>query len=272
MDALPSPDLPLDELMASLPAGPGLRRAAFPERWSQGRATFGGLVIGALARAMESEIAGGERALRSLTAELCAPTAAGEAELRMETLRAGNNVSTLACRLEQGGETRAHAVGVLGSARSLDLDGVHLEPPRHRGWRELPPMPMEAPFAPDFASQWEFRTAGPFPFSGATEPAGEGWIRPKHRGARRDAAYLAACVDAWWPAFFARAEAPRPVATVAFTLEICGGFEGLDPEAPLLFRSRDVAIRQGYVVEMRELWGEDGRLLALNQQTFAIVK
>jgi len=29
--------------------------------------------------------------------------------------------------------------------------------------------------------------------------------------------------------------------------------------------------RGGYAVEARELWGEDGRLLALNQQIFAIM-
>jgi len=27
----------------------------------------------------------------------------------------------------------------------------------------------------------------------------------------------------------------------------------------------------GYFLETRELWGEDGRLLAINQQTFAII-
>jgi hypothetical protein len=51
-----------------------------------------------------------------------------------------------------------------------------------------------------------------------------------------------------------------------------GTCEGLDPEAPFSFRSRAVAEAEGYTVEMRELWGEDGRLVALNQQTIAIIR
>ena len=66
--------------------------------------------------------------------------------------------------------------------------------------------------------------------------------------------------------------APRPVATVAFTLELLSGLEGLDPEAPLFHSARVVAARAGYFVELRELWGEDGRLVALNQQTVVLIK
>ena len=36
--------------------------------------------------------------------------------------------------------------------------------------------------------------------------------------------------------------------------------------------ARLVAATDGYVVEFRELWSETGKLLALNQQTFVIIK
>ena len=45
----------------------------------------------------------------------------------------------------------------------------------------------------------------------------------------------------------------------------------LDPEAPLFYRATDVSIRGGYAVEFRELWAPDGRLVALNQQTIALI-
>ena len=48
--------------------------------------------------------------------------------------------------------------------------------------------------------------------------------------------------------------------------------DGLDPEAPLFYRGRMLGGRDGYAVEARELWGEDRRLVALNQQIFAVMK
>jgi hypothetical protein len=78
--------------------------------------------------------------------------------------------------------------------------------------------------------------------------------------------------DVWWPALFSRLTGPRPMATVAFTIELLDGLDGLDPAAPLFHHARSVAARGGYMVEMRELRGEDGRLVALNQQTITIIK
>lgn len=64
---------------------------------------------------------------------------------------------------------------------------------------------------------------------------------------------------------------PRPMATIAFTLDIAGGLDGLDPDAPVLYRAAAPVCTDGYVLETRELWGSDGRLVAINQQTFVII-
>ena len=64
---------------------------------------------------------------------------------------------------------------------------------------------------------------------------------------------------------------PRPIGTVAYQLQVVGSLEGLDPEAPLFHRARALATSEGYSSELRELWGEDGRLVALNQQTFVVI-
>ena len=58
-----------------------------------------------------------ERPLRSLTAELCGPVMPGPATISVEPLRRGSGVTTLAARLEQGGEVLAHVVGVFGRPR-----------------------------------------------------------------------------------------------------------------------------------------------------------
>jgi hypothetical protein len=98
-----------------------------------------------------------------------------------------------------------------------------------------------------------------------------GWVRPREPGAARDAAFVAAMIDAWWPAVLARAKTFRPLATIGFTLELVDDPRDLG-DAPLLYRGTVPIAGDGYFLETRELWTEDGRLLALNHQTFAVIK
>lgn len=266
----PSPTSALDALLAFPPAVEGVTKISFPDQWQQGRGAFGGLVTAALVRALET--VGEGRPLRSLTSEICGPVQPGESALEIDVLRTGNAVTTAAVRLVQNGEVQAHGVGVLGKERMRDRDQVVLAKPTFGTWKDVEVLPIEPPLGPVFAQHFEFRVTGPLPFSGETEPRVEGWVRPKNPGKTRDAAYLAACIDSYWPSLYTLETMPRPMATIAFTFQPFVHFEGLDPEAPLFFRSRAQAVDAGYFVEFRELWGEDGRLLALNQQTMVIIK
>ena len=130
---------------------------------------------------------------------------------------------------------------------------------------------MGPPLGPVFAQHFEFRPIDGLPFSGA-EPATSGWVRAKDPGRTRDAAYLVALADAWWPCALVCESGPRPMATIAFSLEVLGDFEGLDPDAPVYYRARSEFARGGFALETRELWGHDGRPLAINHQTFAVIR
>ena len=265
-----------------------------PDGWQQGRGAFGGIVLGTLVRAIEAFDAGGTgqgseaagtpgiagtvgapavpRRLRSLTAEICGPVQPGVNFLRVERLRTGTGVSTIAARLTRDGEVLAHMVGVLGRQRAEDTDFSALPPPEMPSWRDVPVVIVRAPFGPAFAQHFEYRPVGGPPFGGGSEAVAAGWVRPVDPGPARDAGYVTALADVWWPALFARLTAPRPMATVTFTLELIDGLEGLDPELPLFHSARALVSRGGYMVEMRELRGADGRLVALNQQTLTIIK
>ncbi|MEN9798963.1 MAG: hypothetical protein RL653_2659 [Pseudomonadota bacterium] len=267
-----TPDLPFDVLVSSTRVAPGRRRWEVTDGWQQGRGAFGGLVVGAVVRALEAEAGSPDRPLRSLTAELCGPTLPGEAELEVDVLRTGTGVTTAACRVVQGGEVQAHAVGAFGKARPLLPDARWVTPPALSDFAALEPLPVEPPLGPVFAQWFTFRTDGPLPLSGQLPPETHGWIFPKSPGAARDAALLAGCVDAWWPALYTSLDGIRPMATLAFTLQLVGTLDGLPADAPVFFRSRAPLVQDGYMVEFRELWGVDGRLLALNQQTIAVLK
>lgn len=234
---------------------------------------FGGSTIGALVRAIEREVGDPSRRVRSVTAEVPGPTLVGPSELRVETLRAGSGQTTACARVVQADGVTAFATVVLAKDRAVEADTfVDLEPPRPPPWRDLPRVPMEQG-GPTFAKHFEFRTAGPFPFTGGASATALGWIRPATPVRVVDAATVVALCDAWWPASIVRFSTFRPIGTVAFTMQIVGDPRAIDlAEAPLAYRAKVWSQRDGWIVEQRELWTEAGELLALNQQTIAIIK
>jgi acyl-CoA thioesterase len=253
------------------PDADGRLLGAVSPGWAQGRGAYGGLVTALLARAVEAAADVQSRPIRSLTAELFGAVAPGPVWLRPELLRAGSGLSTVATRLGQGEELLAHAVANLGKTRALTPDWVELSPPALPPWEDLPPLEMGPPMAPEFTQQLEYRTAGPAPFTGETPSLGEGWVRLRSPGPKADVAWVCAHIDAWWPGMLRRFDRPRPSATVTFTLEVLASLEGLDPAAPLYLRCHTVAQSQGWAVEFRELWTQQGALVALNQQTMALL-
>jgi acyl-CoA thioesterase len=189
--------------------------------------------------------------------------------VQVEVLRRGRSVSTCAARLIQHGEVVAHAVGVLAASRGDHAAQLGLEPPAMRPWRDVPVVPVGPPQAPVFAQHCEFRPEGAPPFSGVPEAMACGWVRLHRPGPVRDAAELIALADVWWPAHFASLTAPQAIGTVTFTLDLVGDVTVGNHEAPVYHRGRILAGQQGYLVEQRELWSEQGHLLAINQQTIA---
>jgi len=246
------PLAPLDQLLASASGA-----LAVPDTWQQGRGAYGGFVTGSMIRALEASAP--DRPLRSLTAELCGPLQPGDATIELAVLRAGSAVTTATARVVQRGEVQAHGVGVLGRARADAEHRVALQPPALPPWREVAISPVAG--GPSFAQHFEYRVV-------AMHGDILGWVRPRRPGGRRDAAYLAACIDAYWPTLLDVAR-PRPMATIAFTFQPLALAAG---DAPLAYRGRFLAGEAGYFVEQRELWDETGRLLALNQQTFVVIK
>lgn len=263
-------DSTIDTFLNSTEIAPGRRRADVPDGWQQGRGAFGGLVVGTLIRAACASAGDGARSLRSLTAELCGPTQPGPADISVEALRAGSGVTTLAARLVQGGEVQAHAALVLGRTREpADAWDEH-ERPAAPPWREVPVVAL--PGAPVFTRHVEYRPTRAPAFTGAEATVAEGWVRFQGAPATADAAYVAMLIDAWWPAAFARMSAPRPMATIAFTLQVVADPARIDPSEPVFHRARTPVARGGYMVEFRELWSPAGELLALNQQTFVVIR
>lgn len=237
-----------------------------PDGWQQGRATYGGLVVAMLLRALDD--AG---PVRSVQATLAGPVQPGAVRVTPRDLRVGSGTSFREAHLVQGGETLASALVVTGRTRASDADFRVVRPPEAAPWGATPPLQMAPPIAPVFTQHFVYQFAGgQAPFSGAADAGPLVWVRPRARGTLDGAPLAAFLIDAVWPAIATRLQAPRPIATVAFTMQMIDGFG--DPDAPTLLSVWSDIAHDGYLVEWRELWGQDGRLIARNQQTIALIK
>ncbi len=240
--------------------------------WAQGRGAYGGLTIAAAIRAIEAHVADPRRRVRTVTAEIPGPTLVGTAAFTVETQRSGSSVTVARAALAQAGGVTTHAVAVLAASRPIPDPPTwrSLTRPDAPAWQSLQPVPPGGP-AREFTQHFEYRLVAGLPLAGGVAQT-VGWVRARHPGEVRDAAFIAAMIDAWWPAAMVHANAMRPLATIAFTLELVDDVAGIDRDAPLLYRGTVPVAGDGYFLETRELWTDDGRLLALNHQTFVVIQ
>ena len=243
-----------------------------PDGWQQGRGAFGGLVLGTLLRAIEASEADRARAVRTLIGDIAGPVLPGPAEVLVTVLRRGANQSNLRADLRQNGEILAFASAVLSTPRPVGIPDFRLRIDRPPAPETGLYVPAEAPGRPVFLQHFDQHVTGPLPWCGGKIPEAAGWIRAREAPSAVDAPLLVAYLDSYWPAFFAVASGPRPMATVSFTAEILCDPSKLDPKAPLFYRARTVAEHEGFQLEERHLFDAEGNLVAANQQTFCVIK
>ena len=247
---------------------------------SRAGARLAGLVFGILVRAACTSEPDPGRVLRSFSSDIAGPVLPGPARVRVRVVRRGKTQTNLHVELEQAGDVVAFAGLTLSGARPVDAPAPALEPPAEavRSWREVPITPVGPPFGPVFAPHYEFRNLGPLPLSGASQAISAGFVRetslaqtssPRATG-ELDAPAITALLDTYWPALFSISPRPFAMTTVSFASQYLHT-AGLSADEPLFFRAKAHVQSEGYCVEFRELWSRE-RLVALNQQTFAILR
>jgi hypothetical protein len=246
-----------------------------PDGWQQGRGAWGGLVVGALLRAVAASEPDANRTLRSLTAQLMAPAPVGPVVVRTRQMRRGSSMSTWSAQATlSSGAMVASLVAIVGHPRAVS-DIVDVDtwgtatPPDVPAAADVPRFPLAAPLGPVFASRIHYRPVRGMPASG--EPAeAVGWVsfaEPPAPGAEA----LVALVDAWWPAGLVRSATFRPFATVSFAATVLVDPSTIVLDQPLLHHSRVTGALDGFTSEQRRLWTADGRLAVDNLQSMVII-
>ncbi len=246
-----------------------------PDQWQQGRGAFGGLVTASKVLALEhaQQTIAPSQKLRSMTSMLCGPTLPGDTSIDLLPVRQGSNTTTWSARLSQTDDVKAESTALFGAERVEDATWNDMTPPEMTPWQDLGVIPLAPPFAPVFSAHMDYRTDDALPIMNPKEErATHGWVNLKEPPAQADNAYIALLMDAWWPCILSTLKQPRPIATISTTIQFLEDPSILDTSKPLKYRATMSVSMHGYAVEFRELWTEDNVLMALNQQTIAIIK
>jgi acyl-CoA thioesterase len=238
--------------------------------WSQGRATYGGLVGGLLARAAGMEVPA-ERALRSALIDFIAPVAPGHVELETRVLRSGRTLTHVEARLLQADEVAAVFTGVYGSPRSTSLRVLGAPPAAAPRWDELPRLPYIEGAMPRFTQHFEYRvTPGQQLFSGAARGQISGYVRHVE-GGPIDAAGMLGLLDAWPPAFMPTLQRPAVASTVTWMVDFTEELPALGAESGAYYRyeAELLAGGAGYASCDARLWSDTGQLVAISRQLVA---
>ncbi len=240
--------------------------------WTQGRATYGGLVAALQLAAMKRRIEGKVPPLRSLTTNFVAPVSPGEVTIESALLRQGSNVTQCEARMIQEGRVAAVSFAGFGAARR---SGIRIHP--HTRMPEMPdpfdlkPLGHKAGRNPEFLQHMDIRIVeGDKPFSGSERSSLAGWMRLREPGPAFGEEQLVALVDAWPVPALQRLREPAAASTVSWTLEIVGDMRHIAPTAQWAYAAQADTAVDGYAHAEARVWRPHGGLTAISRQTVAV--
>ena len=256
-------------------SAPGSFSWTVPDGWHVGRGAWGGLIVGALIRAVTACEDDAVRTVRSVSAELVAPALVGDITIATRLLRAGSGLSSWeAAATDPEGALVARLTAVLARPResSADLDYSTWRfpaPPEAPSAEQVPVVPIAPPFGPEFAQQMEMRPLHGIPATGESADV-LGYIRFL-QPVSHTAASLIALVDGWWPATLTAIDRMRPIATVNFSSNLVVDPASIAPDELLLHHGMAAGASDGFASEHRQLWTSDGRLAVDNLQSIVLI-
>lgn len=246
------------------PVEANTREQVIESDWFQGPGAFGGVIAGAVVRAVEDVVDSENHDVRSLNLEFLAPVDERPARMKTDVVRRGSSVVNVEARIEQRGEVAATATATLCRRRESSIEVDCAEAPEVPAPDELEPAP-DNPLFPSFAQHYEHRFAvGSVPFTGSDKAAVGGWGRLKEADEPADAAHIAALLDIWPPAVLSTVSEPMGAATISWQIVFDRPLPVTDagPEDFYLVAAETQRASAGYAEEEARLFDRRGRRLA----------
>lgn len=257
------------ETLASMQPRDGGWRAVIGEDWSQGRATFGGMVA-ALGNEAMRRLVPKDRALRGLETTFAGPALAGEVGLDAEILRVGKTVTIARGRLWSDGKIAATLTGIYGAARATALsiaptiaDGV----PAALG---LPDRAGAEMGGPSFVRHFGYRWAeGARPFCGSSLRTSKIYVRHQDRAPLTES-HVVALIDSIPSVILQLMKSAAPSSSLTWTLQFLRHDYSFAPEAWWRIDAEVNSAGNGYSCESCILIDPSGAPAAVARQMVAV--
>lgn len=257
------------ETLASLqPLNTGWR-AVIGEDWSQGRATFGGMVA-ALGNEAMRRLVPADRRLRGLETTFVGPVLAGEVRIEADVLRVGKAVTIARARLWSDGQVAATLTGIYGAARAT---AVSIMPTAAAGVRrvEYLPEPSAADMGgPSFLQHFGFRWAeGTLPFTGSSLRTSKTYVRHKDPAPLTES-HVVALIDCIPSVILQLMSTVAPSSSLTWTLQFLRHDYSFAPQAWWRIDAEVNSAADGYSCESCVLLDPLGSPAALARQMVAV--
>jgi acyl-CoA thioesterase len=258
------------EVLAAVALRGNRGTAEIPPGWSQGRATFGGLVVALALQALRERVPV-ERRLRGLQTAFVGPLGPGEVAIRVRELRHGGSASQLQAELSQAGEVGCVVLASFGSDRPSRLALAAPPRPAAPPPESLPALAAPPGIVPEFTRHFDYRFATrTLPYTGTGDGTLTGWCRFRHALEPAGPGHVVSLVDCWPAPIVSVLSEPAPVSSLIWGLELVDPDPGARADGWWLFQGATDAARGGYAHWHAALWDPAGRLAALSRQTAAV--
>jgi acyl-CoA thioesterase len=193
--------------------------AVIGEDWSQGRATFGGMVA-ALGNEAMRRVVPSDRALRGLETVFVGPAPAGTVRIETEILRVGKVVTIASARVWSADKIAATLTGIYGAARVAEMSilptaAAGVQPPE-----EVPDLTgLFQRGAPSFVRHFDYRWAeGAPPFSSSPLNTSKTYLHHKDPSALTES-HVVALIDGIPSVVLQRMNTVVPSSSLTWTIQ-----------------------------------------------------
>ena len=237
--------------------------------WSQGRAAFGGILLG-MTGATAQHAVPSDRLLRSANINFLAPVTVGPVQLEIERLREGRSVTHLQVRILQEEKVCAVTTLAYGTSRpqSLAMPATPMPTaaPPHRAL-DIPFLPGTTP---EFLRHFEYRwTSSDLPYSGGKDVHIQGWMRPRIV-CPLTSSYALVLSDAFPPPILCQSTAFVRSSSLSAHMQFVDLPLPQETENPWFFYEGSASYGgNGYSDIDARLWHENGKLVARITQVIA---
>jgi acyl-CoA thioesterase len=244
---------------------------SIPEKWGQGRATFGGMVAAAMYEKIAPLVAQ-DRPVRSVMVSFVAPVAPGEMEVMVKVLREGKAATQVQATAYQNDQACAVVLASFGGDRESMVSVIADKAPAFNAPDDVQEFPFIPGLTPDFTQYFDYRySLGKMPFMGSSHSVMGGWIKLREdTQIQISVAEILALLDAWPPAVFSMLKKPASGSSLTWTVSFVDVPVDCSASDWWQYQADIQSSANGYSHIDSRLWDKNGNMTVFSRQAVSV--